>query len=193
MDLKHLDEIRGATQQTRRGPRPALRRTACFDTGWWFEEEVGGGVVDLLIEATNAHGQPADWFDDLWWTDVLQKCTDASVTIEIAPTPSALLHPLILHQLTMIRRVMPHWRIVGHAYLDDLTSEEQIGQLVLGPYHEVRFVDRARSPATANASPSSRRIEELFARIREGQNRCGSHRPVLVRLPATHNAPPSAA
>ncbi len=188
MDINHLDEIRQTTLQTRRGPRPALRCKAGFDVGWWFEEKTGG-TVELSMEATNAHGQPADWMDDFWWTDVIEKCAEAIVAVELAPTPSALLHPLVLHQLSMIRRVMPHWRIVGHAYLDDLTSEAQIEQLVLGPYHEVRFVDRARSAATAGSGTSSRRIDQLFARIREAQNRLRSNLPVLVRLPEKSAAP----
>ena len=190
MDLDDHSEIRRATEGSRRAPSEPTRIIATYDNGA-LGADIERGPIVLTIEATNGDSGLAPWLDDIWWTEVIQRWADCHVTVCIAPTPGALLHPVVLHQVEMLRRVVPDWRIVGHAHVDDVASDDDATRLAGSPYHEVRFIDRPR-PGTA---PSDRctwklTVEGLLGRIRNEQSRLGVTLPVLVRLPAT---PPEAA
>ena len=195
MDGEELTASREATQKMRQPPREPVRITASFDGTGDLEGEFPARHKELTIEATNADGELALWFDDYWWTDLIERWGHDSVTLHLAPTPGALTHPVVLHQMEMVCRVAPRWRMVGHAYRTDISSADSIELLASSPYHEVRFVDQARP----DGSDSTRRgsldltVEELFGRIRREQIRVGSTRPVLVRLPAGTVAPATAA
>ena len=126
----------------------------------------------------------SEWFDDVWWTDVVQRWGDNAVTIHIAPTPIAVLHPVVLHHVEMIRRVSPRWRIVGYAYSNDIFIEEDIEILNSSLFHEVRFIDEPRPSIGTADRIEPIPLEKLFARIREGQARKRTSAPVLIRLPS---------
>jgi len=173
------------TIQRRRPPGDPVPVVASFEAGYRPCEANGPAPTDLTIETTNEAGETADWFNDTWWAGGIRSWGDAAVTLHVAPTPGALLHPVVLHQLEMVGRVLPQWRVVGHGYRDDVVTEEAIETLAQSPYHEIRFVDQPRP-----TSPRSDRcdlappLEELFGRIRREQSRVASTRPILVRLPA---------
>ena len=184
MDLERRVETRHVVQRSRRAPREPARIVATFDEGCELGDEVILAPIELTIEPTNAEMETASWFNDFWWTDVIQRWNDCSVTVHIAPTPGALLHPVVLYQLDMLWRVAPNWRIVGHAYTDDIVTDEAIDQLASSPYHEVHFTDQPRPGAPSSDRCTWRRpLEDLFGRIRRAQSRVGAVTPILVRLP----------
>lgn len=171
--------------QRRQPPGHPVSVVASFEAGCHPSDENGLAPSDLTIEATNEDGEAAEWFDDTWWTGVVRSWGDADVTLHVAPTPGALLHPIVLHHLEMVGRVLPRWRIVGHAYRDDVVTDEAIEMLVQSPYHEVRFVDRPRpTEPLSDRCDLAPPLEELFGRIRCEQSHLTATRPILVRLPA---------
>lgn len=185
MDLEERAEIRHATQRTRRGPRKTVHVLAAFESDGSLGDNVAPAPLELTIEATNTKLEIAPWLVDEWWTEVIRRWADCPVTLHISPTPGALLHPVVLHQLQMLRRVTPSWWLVGHAYVDDLPTEDAVAELIKGPYHEVRFTDRPRwGPPQGDRFSWTPPLEELFARIRREHSRLGTTAPVLVRLPS---------
>ena len=186
MDEQTRMEARRATQRRRRPPGDSRRVRLTFDSAGKLCEEIVPEPTDLIIEATNAEGELADWLDDSWWTEVIERWGDDPITLHIAPTPGALLHLVVFHQLEMIRRITPIWRLVGHAYHGDLADDEAIKQLVRGPYDEVRVIDALRpGRAPAERYDPDISLGQLFGRIRRVQADTGTAKPILVRVPAT--------
>ena len=185
MDLDGHSDMRRATEGSRQAPSEPTRIVATFDNGA-LGENIEPGPIVLTIEATNGDSGLAPWLDDIWWTEVIQRWADCHVTVCIAPTPGALLHPVVLHQVEMLRRVVPDWRIVGHAHVDDVASDHDAIRLATAAYHEVRLLDQPR-PGMASSDRCTWKLtlEELFGRVRNEQSRLGVTLPVLVRLPAT--------
>jgi hypothetical protein len=186
-------EARRTTQCARRAPLEAVRINATYDNGGDLGDEVHAGPIELCIEATNADGQIADFFDDAWWLEVIERWADEQVTVKMLHTPAALLHPITLHHMEMVARVAPRWRLVGRAYVSDVTTDEDIVALAQSPYHEVRFIDQPRpGPAGSKRSIGTLPIAELIGRIRREQERMNASHPILVRLPAPIVRPESA-
>lgn len=190
MTFSSRQKVRGVTRQTRRPPRSPARIVATYDLGGDLVERISPGPVEIVIEATNEAGELAPWFDDAWWTELIQRRGDDPVTIHIRATPGALLHPVVLHQVEMIRRVTPIWRIIGTAIRDDLATDEAIALVARSLYHLVRFHDESDAGAAETGScPPHMPIDELFGRIRREQKRLGVTGPGLVRLPASDRDP----
>ncbi len=141
--------------------------------------------TELLIETTDDAGNLADWLDDEWWTAALEKWNETPIVVRIAVTPEALFHPVLLYQLEMVRRVSPHWRVIGETSLNELVSDAAVNQAAASPYHEIRVTD-ASSSIDRIAPPDSTipSIESVFGRIRRAQAQLGVSLPVLVRVPA---------
>ena len=178
-------EMRDATRQSRCRPgQPAPVLVAHAGDGS-IAADLPKGAIELTLEVTDAHGELAPWLDDLWWTEVIQRWCDDPIAVKFLPTPGAALHPVVLYQVEMLRRVVPGWRVLAQAYVDDLVSDDDINQIADSAYHEVRFFDQRRpgkpvSDRFREAPP----IQELFGRIRMAQARMYRATPILVRLPA---------
>ena len=186
MDISKLHtEVRKATQRLRRPPTEPHHIRVSFEGGGELGDDIVPAPVELIIEATNAAGELAGWFSDYWWTEVIQRWGEEPVTVHIAPTPSALLHPVMLNKLEMLRRVASRWRVVGHTYASEVATDDAIESLATSPYDEVRFIDQPRP----GVLPDRRRWElplgELFGCIRRAQERAGTVRPILTRLPSS--------
>ena len=192
MNASIRTELRRATQRSRKPPGSQTRLRIAFDGGGRLGEAVVSAPIELNIEATNSDRQLADWLDDLWWTELLQRWGVDPVSVHIAATPGALLHLVVLHHLDMLRRVAPKWRIVGHAYADDVRTQNDIEQLAASSYHEVRFQDAAR-PGVNGSIPAETALplSRLFGEIRRAQSALGVTRPILVRLPLNTTNPVS--
>ncbi len=187
MDSIEQTALRVQTEKRRHAPETSRVVRCPFGRGVHVEAFEPHGPFELRLEATDGAGSLAAWLDDAWWTDILQRWGDDAVTIISEPTRDALLHPVLLHQLEMLRRVAPGWRIVGVAFRNDFAATDfvAVGTLAAGPYHEVRFVDAVRPARSAEASSASvPTLAELFAAIRAEQERTGRSTPVLVRMPA---------
>ena len=180
-----IEPDRSLTERRRHRPREPLHINVRFDGSTNFPEEATPGPVELRIEATNDEGVLAEWCGDDWWAIVLQRWGDDEVTVRVEPTPEALFHPILRYQMEMLRRVAPRWRLIGHLFRDDVADDEALAVLATSPYHEVRvFDDRRPSVVDAPRKAFVASCAELFARIRERQNKAGLISPVMVRLPA---------
>ena len=176
---------RNAVEQQRRAPLRTTHLVATFASGARLPDDVPPGPLQIVIESTNAEGDLAPWFHDDWFTELIPRFGDDFVTLRIAPTPDAMLHPCVWHQAEMVRRVLPHWRVIATAYLSDIRTTEDIRAIASSPYHEVRFFDQVRAGVYLHARMSPpMTVEELIGRIRRQQVAETGRAPVLVRLPA---------
>ena len=186
MDLEERSEIRNATQRSRRAPGEPTEIFTPFDGDGDIRDDVVLGPVELTIEATDCEMTLAYWLNDEWWTDVIRHWAGCLVTVYIAPTPGALLHPVVLHQLVMLRRVTPHWRLVGHAYTGEIATDNAVSQVAGSPYHEIRFaVEPGPSKPRVDPGVLDLSIDELFSRVHQEQSCLGTTAPVLVQMPST--------
>ena len=185
MDIESQIGIRNATRDRRLAPGPTTQVLATFENGASLSDVPCAGSIELAIEATNLEGELADWLDDTWWGVILERWWDRSVTIRLAPTPRALLHPVVLHQCEMVRRVSAGWRLIAHAYNDDILTDDDVSTLSDSPYHEVRFIDQPRPGSTCPECAEARAaLPVLFNQIRAAQSRKKITTPILVRLPS---------
>jgi len=144
--------------------------------------------AEIQIEATDASGESADWLTDYFWVDLLGHWADEPIAVHFLPTPAGLLHPVLLHQTYMLRRITEHWRVVGHCYVSDLADQSRVAQAAVTPYHEIRVVDGPRPGVPALNLP---RIEDVIGRMRQAQSAQDRTSPVLVRCaPPTPTAVP---
>lgn len=183
MDLESRRVIRDTAQHRRCAPRDPVHVWMRLEGTGDVRDDIPPGPADVFLEVTNIEGELAGWFDDIWWTDAIERWADHDVTLHITPTADALLHPVILHNLGMARRVVPNWRIVGHAYADDVIREDEIELLAGSTYHEVRFTEAYRTwePGSGDR-PHPYPLAELFSLIRKAQTRLGATTPILTRL-----------
>lgn len=185
MDLDAWKQARKDAQRSRHAPGRTSVFVVEFGGKGELPAETPPGLIELTIQATNEEFDIAQWFDADWWTDVIQRWADHPVTVHIAPTPGALLHPVVLLHLESLRRVVPGWRLVGHAMPEDLESQDAVAQLAVTGYHEVRFHGQPSSDTACTDRGASRQTaEQVMARLREELNRLGAKTPILVRLPA---------
>ena len=186
MDISKMHtEARKATQRLRRPPTEPHHIRVSFDGGGELGDDIVPAPVELTIEATNADGELAGWFSDYWWTEVIQRWGEDPVAVHVAPTPSALLHLVVLNKLEMLRRVAPRWRVVGHTYASEVATDDAIESLATSPYDEVRFIDQPRPGVVSDRGRWELPLGELFACIRRAQERAGTARPILTRLPSS--------
>ena len=179
-----------ATQGTRRRPTGDSRLEVRFDEVLAVGIAADGPPAEVLIHATNSEGEIAPWLTDEWWMEMVGRWADEPLVVQVMPTPGALLHSVVLAQVEMLRRVAPAWRLIGHAHVAELHSEESVRLVAASPYHEIRVP--AESPPTDAKSPSQRpaRIEQVFSRIRERQQELGATKPILIRLAPTRDRRP---
>lgn len=188
MDEQTRIEVRQATERLRRPPGQTLSLRVHFDGDGKLDVKSGASPAEVTLEVTNAEGELAPWFNDFWWTEIIQRWGDEPLTIHIAPTPAALMHVVVLYQLEMVRRVAPTWRLVGHGFRDDLALDDAMAQAACAPFDEIRIIDATRRATTpADRCTFDAPIGEIFANIRREQNRIGAARPILVRLPSAQS------
>jgi hypothetical protein len=179
-------EERLDAQRRRLRPREPVCLEAKFDEDRVVDVDDDYEPDEIAVHTTNEQGNVADWLTDHWWYQFLQPWGEVPVTVKIMPTPGALLHPVVLSQMEMLRRVASRWRLVAYAYADELHADEEAATLARSAYHEVRFYAQARpTDETAHLAAESRPIEQLFADIRRIQAEAGVTRPILVRLAST--------
>ena len=175
---------RRLTESTRQRPRSrpilCVAAAATGDCGF-CEREVPG---ELHLEATDDLGEAADWFNDNWWMEALERWQDHPLAVHILPTPQALLHPVVVHHIEMLYRVAPRWRRIGHCYVDDVVADEDIRYLAISSYDELRVIDSFR-PGTGKSDSELRevKVEKLIGRVRRVQASVGATRPLLIRVP----------
>ena len=182
MDARARTEGGTAAERLRRppvseSPSPVVVRFAgdgCFDTS------SGAPPAEFVIEAIGPDGQPAVWFDDYWWTGVLQRWMESALTVVIERSTGAITHPVVLHHVAMIRRVAPAWRVIAKGSAADLSGPDCASQIALSGYHEIHVCDGGEEGLHGEV----RALEEVFADIRREQQRLGTQRPILVRVPS---------
>lgn len=134
--------------------------------------------TELVLETTNDAGEPAAWLDDYFWMPLLQAWSESPLTVRFTASPVALLHPVVLHEVSMLRRVAPQWRLVGHCHVNDLAAEGAINAAAQSPYHEIHIAEGTRPGEPRPAHPL--RLEDALARIRRIQVAAGRTLPIIV-------------
>ncbi len=189
MTLPERETARSEIEHSRQAPIAPAHLVVTFGAEGKLDHASDAKNLTVTIESTNDAMELASWLTDDWWATLMHHWADRVITIHIAPTPAALLNPVLLHQLTMLRRVAPSWRIVGYAFVDDVITDEAVTELAQSPYHEARFRDCPRVPAPpTDRSSWTPTIEDLFSRLRREQTRLGRTMPILVRLRADRPA-----
>ncbi|HRX86197.1 MAG TPA: hypothetical protein P5572_14350 [Phycisphaerae bacterium] len=174
------------TAQKRRKPGAGAQLHVTADTSEPLPADAETPPSELLLEATDAAGEPAAWLDDFFWMSALQAWSNAPLTVRFLPTPHSLLHPVVLHHVSMLRRVAPQWRVVGHCHVNDLAEDGAINAAAQSPYHELHIAEGAREGEPRPAHPL--RIEDALARIRRIQVANGRTMPIIVCVRPQHRA-----
>jgi len=186
MKSEDSSQLRARTEDSRRRPQIISEVNVSIDGIGEIEETKAAGPVLLNIEATDQHGEVAPWFDDFWWTEVLQRWANRMVTVQIAATPHAVLHPVIIYHMDMLDRVAPRWRTLAYTYTNEFSDTEAIEAIARSPFHEVRFLEGPRPDANSRERLACHvRADKLFGDVRRIQARIGSSRPILTRLPSS--------
>jgi len=161
--------------------------------GGKLPDDVPPGPIRIDVESTDSEGGLAKWFGDDWFAELIRRFGDDFVTLHIAPTPEALLHPCVVYEAEMLRRVVPHWRVVITAYLSDVQTLEAAKAVAETPYHELRVLDETRPrTVTAERMGLGLSLTDLFGGLRREKRTASGRMPVLVRLPSRDRAEPPA-
>lgn len=191
------EETRSNIGSTRKRPTAANQLVFPAASGGSFPEAGSEMPTDILVEATYPTGEVAEWFDDTWWTVAIERWGDVALTVHILPSRSAIGDPVVLHMMAMLKRIVPKWRLIGHAYASEIDVETGPDVLARSNYDEVRMVEGFRNCKHPGAGRRHVvRIEDLFARVRRAQQIRGATRPVTVRatslpvVPGEVSAPP---
>ena len=184
MEVSTRSSERRLAEATRRKPlaQPVLHVVA---TGMGDCGPPNGEVPgELHLEATNKTGEAAEWLQDRWWMETLGRWQDHPLAVHILPTPGALLHPVVIHHLEMLYRVASRWRRVGHCYVDDVVTDQDVCLLAISSYHEVRVIDSFR-PDTGKSEAELRgvTVDRLIGRVMRARAAAGATRPLLIRVP----------
>jgi hypothetical protein len=150
MDARTREEIRCGVSHNRIRPQDPQRIFFESDGLGECPPLESGRAVALHIEATSPAGILSPWLTDEWWIGLQQRCPQRGVSAVILPTPGGVLQEVLLHQLEMIRRVAPAWRLIGYAFAEDAGGQPALDRWLNTPYDEIRF-------CTAGDSPVSRR------------------------------------
>ena len=139
---------------------------------------------ELRLEATYENGQISSWFDDHWWLETLQRWKSRPLTIHILPSPEALLHPIVLHELEMVRRMGIAWKLIGHCYLSDIAHAQMIERAAVNQYDEIRMIDEDRASSESyDVRPAQLTTAELFEEIKTIQSMEKVSAPLMTRAP----------
>jgi len=182
MDAWMRNQQRDAVAVTRK--RPALSHRIVFPAAGDGDPgpENAPRPSELLVEPTNPDGEVADWFDDVWWVELLRRWGDHPLTIHVLPSEAALLHPVVFHQVSMVKRVAPRWRVIAYGYCCDISGQGAVEALATSAYDEVRMFEGPRPDAVGGPPPAHvLRIADLFRQVRQIQRGQGATRPILVR------------
>jgi hypothetical protein len=168
----------------------ARRKRPAAATQFIFPAACGGDFTrigteiptEILVEPTYPTGEVAEWFDDAWWTEAIQRWGNTKLNVHILPSRLALCDPVVLHMMAMLKRIVPQWRLVGFGYAGEIDGETGPDALARSNYDEVRMTEGfRRTRKTDSNSRHILRIEDLFARVRRGQQARNATRPTLVR------------
>ncbi|HUU83280.1 MAG TPA: hypothetical protein VM243_07235 [Phycisphaerae bacterium] len=183
------NEEREATEARRQRPVVPHRITfAAAGDGALGSDEVTA-PTDVFLEVTEPGGDIADWFDDIWWAEVLRRWGDHSLTVHVLPSRQALLHSVVLHHVAMVRRVAPGWRVIGYGYCGEIVAEAELEALATSAYDQVRLVESDRPGLGDGHHPRALGFEDLLARVRRLQVERGATRPILVRAASVPPVP----
>ena len=185
MDVITSEQNRMVATARRRAPGGIKTVHIKADSDGTLGDELGLFPTDIRIEATYDDGQIATWFSDDWWIELLQRYKDRPLTLHMMPTAEALLHPIVLHELEMVRRLQTPWRLIGHCYLSDIGHPMLISKIVASPYDEIRVVTENRpNNGKAVLRTSQLSLAELLERVKSQQMAEQSVYPLLTRAPS---------
>ncbi len=184
MESPSLLERRKVARSRRRRPTGMQVRVLVATGDGALGPETGPTPTDLRLETTYEDGSIVAWFDDYWWIELLRRWKERPLTIHMLPTADALLHPVVLHELEMVRRLTTPWRLIGHCYLSDIGHPSLLRRVAVNPYDEIRVIDADR-PSTESFETAAAvlTLSEIFERVHEIQRDEQIPKPLLTRAP----------
>jgi hypothetical protein len=189
MNSRIRDCEREMTAQRRRRPGTGRAIFIPFNGLDDFTADPSDPPAEIALEATGQHGETAIWLDDFFWLSLLKPWSQFPVTIRFHATPDSLLHPVILHQLNMLRRVAPAWRIVGECTADYLADPDRLHTAALSAYHELHVVDDPQGASPTSVTSSE--LDNMLAQMRQIQGANQRTTPIVAcpRKPHVESAP----
>ncbi len=140
MTTRIRESQREMTAQRRRRPGAGRTLAIPFHGLDDFIADPHEPPAEIALEATGQHGETAIWLDDFFWLSLLKPWSQYPVRIRFKNTPAGLLHPVVLHQLNMLRRVAPAWRLIAECGVDALADEARRRDAALSGYHEIHLL-----------------------------------------------------
>lgn len=176
MDARMREKRRQQIARCRR--RPLQPQRIYFPAGGIGEciEIEPARPIELCIEATDALGNVVPWLTDEWWIRTHSFCKDRTVTVVLLPTPRNLLDEVVLHQMAMVRRIAPKWRIFGYALYADAQTEPDIERWLGTPYDEIRFCEDTHMP---DSNGSSKQAQALVSQAAAALQPKGRHHALM--------------
>ncbi len=185
MAMTVTDRRKLAGARRRRPTRPEVLEFFADGDGRHGPEN-GPPPSEIRLETTYPNGQVVNWFDDAWWLETLKRWKDRRLAIHLMPTPDALLHPIVFHEIEMVRRMETPWSVVGYCYLSDISHPMLISRIAASPYDEIRIIDAMRPETTEyDVRPGKFPLLDLMERIKAVQKQERAAKPILTRAPDT--------
>lgn len=173
MDVRTREQVRRQSSQKRVRPSHSFRVTLSANGRGQRPTVEPSRPLHILLEATDPDGELVEWLNDDWWIETLREWKDRLVTLTLMPTPSAMLHPVVYHQLEMIRRVSPNWRIEAQVHGEELSNQASHERLLAGPYDEVVLLS---SPNESNGN-NGQVLKDLLQSLHGRKSALGVNRP----------------
>ncbi len=184
MDVITSEQDRRIATARRRPPAGTKTTLVEATSDGDITNELGMFPTDIRLETTFDNGQISPWFVDDWWIAMLRRFKDHSLSLHVLPTTDALLHPIVMHELEMVRRLQTPWRLIGHCYLDDVGHSMLVHKISLAPYDEIRVITADRPQDDRSVKRVAQlSFEELAKRVRTQQIAEKMVYPLLTRAP----------
>ncbi len=178
MNVTTREQQRNLAAKRRGKPGRVLIVRIPFDGTNDWEPQQSSPPTEIHLESTGASGETAVWLDDHFWMSLIQLWAQETIAVHFLATPGSLTNPVVRHQLNMLRRVVPNWRLIGHCYASDLTEDGVLSQAALGSHHELRLSDAHRPGMQVSGHPL--KIQDIAARIRKIQAANNRTTPIVT-------------
>jgi hypothetical protein len=176
--VKGWGERRAAVSRRRNGPGGKQRCVVPAVYEWRHAPFARGAPDELVLATTLEDGVLSGWCTETWWNDRLSAWSHARLNVIIQPTPGAFLHSALQNLLFIVRRVAPHWRIIGQTDGAGLASRSAVDRLLNSAYDDIEFLVGERIlESRANGVRSFRRILQVMRETIEVRDRRRHARP----------------
>jgi len=166
---------RSHSRQSRRPPDYCEVATVAFDGVWDPPEAPTADAPERVwLTATNSRGELAAWFTSAWWYERLRRWGRSAMTVGLAASPGALLHPRVVPVFLQLRERADRWRLAARTDGAPIRGMPSIDRLLRGPWDELAFV--------VAVGGCRERLLRAMCDVVELRDRRGLDRPEVVWL-----------